>query len=389
METIKEVTVDVLGPESTSTDLDDPPRCALQEQPTRSTSAGVDSPTSGPQADACPTSQYGRLCPKDADQATRLAVDVSVIFAVSLQWGQIYENFLHPEVMEGLVWPFYVSGATSYFVMASYYCSNGDIEICRVVLCSAWMTLTPVIQMFAYREKRLVPFLLFVVLMATFILGTIIITARLCGTGERVFALWMHVMTIMAGALVGYTVSHEILHDTGLLAGSPSTKSAFNIAASDIGCAVLLCMVVNKRTTNQTGALLATILNLYMPLPQIWDNFSHPAKAADFSISYIYFIMLASSLCLPRSLYVRDMIWLILEMCGVFVKGVLISISVLVANARLPTPFLTPLRRNLLIVFNIAAIFFASVLFAFLPKRKSIEESQNKEPTCEDIEHSV
>jgi hypothetical protein len=391
MEMTKEVTVDVLGPQSTSTDLEDPPKCAFQEQPARATSTGVDSAPSCRQADACPLSQYarGRLCPKNADQATKLAVDVSVIFALSLQWGQIYENFVYPEVMEGLVWPFYASGATAYLIMASYYCSTGEIEICRVVIFSAWITLTPLIQMFAYREKPLVPFLPFVVLMATFTLGTIIITAWLCGTGERVFAWWMDVVTTIAGALLGYTVSHEILHDTGLLAGFPWTKLACDSAASAVGFAVLLCMVLNNRTTDQTGALLATILNLYMPLPEIWENFSQPAEAADFNMSYIYFIVLGSCLGLPRSLYIRDMIWLILEVWGLFVKGVLISISVLVANARLPTPFLTPLRRNLLIVFNIAAIFFASVLFAFLPKRKSIEESQNKEPTCEDIEHSV
>jgi hypothetical protein len=152
----------------------------------------------------------------------------------------------------------------------------------------------------------------------------------------------------------------------------------------------MLNMVLRGKTTNQTGASLAVILFTYQPLPEIWKILSHPSAGGDFSITYIYFIMLGCSLGLTRAIYIWDGVWLVLEVWAVSVKGMLLSVAIVVANARLPAPFMTPLCRNMLIAFNIAILIYVSVLFAFLPRKKPVADPEYKEPTTrKDLESAV
>jgi lipid-A-disaccharide synthase-like uncharacterized protein len=350
------------------------------------------------QTDACPASSrclLGKSCaarvylPKDVDQATQRGVDAAVIFMSSLQWGQIIDNFREPQNMEGLAWSFYGTGAIGYLIMASYFCSIGETSGSRMCLFSACITVTPLIQMFALTDKSLVPILPFWLILVTFSVGFITIVVRLCGWAEKVFAWWMHIATTAAGALVGFTVDNMILQGSGLAARLPSIKSPCNGAGAAIGFAVLLCMVLCKKTTNRTGALLATALFLYQPWPEVVKIFSYPASGADFDLSYIYFNMLGSALELSRCIYIQDWIWIICEISATFIKGVLLSVSIFVANERLPVPFLNPFSLHVLVGFNIAISIYAFVLFAYLP-RKPISETHDQEPTREeDPESSV
>jgi hypothetical protein len=333
-----------------------------------------------------------RLCAaflSDADKVTKLGVSLSMPFFFMLQSGQIVENVRNPKGMEGLRWNFFAAGALGFLVLSTFMCKIGEVAQARNQIFGAIITLTPMIQMFAYRGKVLVPHLPFFFIVVIITAGVVILVVRLCGRGQEVFATWMHIATIVAGGLVGYTVEYEVLYDIGVQARFPEIASASEGAITLAGFAVVLCMVVCKRTTDSTGGWLAIFLFTYMPLPQIWENCVHPESAAGFSILFIYCNMMANGPGLARALYIRNAIWISFAGWACFVKGVLLSATVLIANARLTTSFLTPLRAHMLIAFNGAFLFYATVLFTSMVRTKPLEEPQNEETTCKGAEASV
>jgi hypothetical protein len=256
--------------------------------------------------------------------------------------------------------------------MSSYFASIGETAGGRMALFKSSTTATVLVQMFTLAEKPLVPVVPFWIIIMIYGVGAINIAVKLCGRGKRAFELWMHLQAITAGALVGFTVANGILADTDLFADIPYAKEPCNYAAAFAGFAVVGCMVLCKNTNNQTGALLAGLLFLYQPLPEIWEVFSHPAAGADFNLTYIYCNMVGSVLGLSRCIYIWNKIWLTLEWWAVVVKGMIISVAILVANERLSVPFLNPFSRDFLTNFNIVILLYVVLNFAFLPRRKPI-----------------
>jgi hypothetical protein len=328
-----------------------------------------------PQAGA-PCRCFSRLCAafQDADKATELGVNVSLFFVALIEQGQIVANFRHPEDMVGLRWNGYCAGSMHDLILASFFCSIGEPAQTRVNIFGCLITFFPLLQMFAYRlpgspEPGLVPPIPFFILTAVIISGLLIISLRSCGKGKDAFDRWMHFLTMLGGALVAFSLTYEIQDDLGVNASRPVLAKAINGGAGSAGFVLLLCMVLMKRTSNSTGPWLATLLFMYMPLPQIRENFVHPASAADFAIEWIYCFVMANGLGMARAVYTRNVLWVTGAAWSCF-AGVLMSASVVVASARLPEPILTPLELCCLISFNVAVLAYAAMLYVLLGRKK-------------------
>jgi hypothetical protein len=329
-----------------------------------------------------------RLCAtfKDVDKATNLGVNLSLFLFLFLQQGQIIKNFRDPDSMAGLRWNGDGAGAMADLIMATFFCSIGETGQARVNIFGTISNLIPVIQMFAYRppgspNPALVPALPFFVYVTLVVVGLIIVLMRFGGRWESTFARWVKITTVLGGALVAYTLTYEIQCDLGFTEKRPVVTKATNVAAMLAGGAVLLCMVLLKKTGDSTGPWLATLLYIYMPLPQIWENFVHPASAADLSTSFIYFYVTANGLGLARAMYTRCWMWVI-GAGWACMLGVVMSAGVVMASARLPEPFLTPLNLCALIGFNAAFIVYGALLYFSLGRKKQpVDEPQHQDPT--------
>jgi hypothetical protein len=331
---------------------------------------------------------FSRLCAafQDADKATELGVNVSLFFVAFIEQGQIVANFRHPEDMVGLRWNGYWAGSMHDFILASFFVSIGEPAQARVNIFAGLMIFFPLLQMFAFRlpgssEPGLVPPLPFFILVAVIIFGMIIISLSFTGKGKDAFGRWMQCLTILGGALVAFSLSYEIQHDLGFEKAWPSLAKSINIGASSAGSVLLLLMLLLKKTSKSTGPWLATLLFMYMPLPQIRENFVRPASAAGFSTVWIYCFVMANGLGLARAMYTGNVLWVTGAAWSCF-TGVLMSASVLVASARLPEPILTPLENWCLISFNAAVLAYATMLYVLLwGKKQPVKELKEEDFT--------
>jgi hypothetical protein len=322
-----------------------------------------------------------RLCAafQDADKATELGVNLSIFFFLFLQQGQIIANFRKPEGMLGLRWNGYVAGAMGDLILASFFCNIGELAQASVNVFGTIAALINMIQMFAYRppgspDPVLVPTLPFFMIMAVVVVGLLVISLRFCGKGKEAFAKWKHIMTILGGAVVTFTLNYEVLDDLGVRAKFPILMKCTSSVTAATGFAVLLCMVLLNKTNDTTGPWLATILFMYAPLPQIYENLLHPASAEDFKRSFIYCNTIANGLGLARAIYTRNALWMTGAGWSCF-AGVMMSASCVIASARLDDPFMTDVNRGCLISFNVAFLVYAAMLYNFLPRKKQeVEE---------------
>jgi hypothetical protein len=333
----------------------------------------------------------------DVDKATKLGVKLSLVFLIFKLWGQIINNSRNPTEMESLRWPDYAIGAMADLILASFFCSIGETVQAGVNIFGAISALTIVTQMCVYKppaftrafDPHSVPATAAIFLPSIVIPGVVIILMKMCGKGEEVFARWMQMTPALGGGLVAYTISYEAQRHLGFETTDHNLMKASNAAALVVGFVILFCMALLKQTTGNTSGLLAMIVCMLQPLPQIWENFVRPASAAGVDISAVYLAMLGNGLGLARGWYIRNAIWIVGAGWACFIGGMLQSSSVLIANARVLAPFLTPLSHNVLIAFNLAFLCYACQLFSFVRRRRPMEESQNKEPTRKGFEAAV
>jgi hypothetical protein len=301
-------------------------------------------------------------------------------------------------------------------ILASFFCSIGETAQASVNIFGTVSAMTIVIQMFVHQfpptltrsySSVLVPPIAFFIILSIVVPGVVVVLVKMLGRGKQAFARWMHLATMMGGALVAVTLNVWIQRETGVEAAWPELMKASNTASAVVGFVVVYCMALLNKTTNNTTGWLATLFFMFVHLPRIWENFVHPASAAGVDtpeiylsipfvrpatvegvdISQIYISMLGHGLGLARGLYIRNTIWIVGAGWSCFVGGVLRSASVLIADARLSTPFLTPLSAILLIAFNIFFLFYASMLlFCFLGRKEPMKERPDQEATDEGVE---
>jgi hypothetical protein len=335
----------------------------------------------------------------DVDKATELGVTLSVFCLVFHLWGQITCNFMNPKGMEGLRWPGYVARAMADLMLASSFCSAGETAQAGANILGTISALTIVIQMSVYKLpttftsasylrlfKGLVPPMAYLLTLAIVVPGVVVVLVRMCGRGKTTFDKWMRIATMLGGAVVGYTVNCEIQRDLDF-----DASAGFVVGTSAVvGFVVVYCTVLLNKTTDNTGVLLVTLLVLYVPLPQIWENFFRPASGAGFDISQIYLSMLGNGLVLARGLHIQNKTWIIRAGWSCLVGGVLQSLSLLIANARLVhAPFLTQLSAILLLAFNGAFLLYASLLVAFMRRSTLVEGPQSNQTMCEGVSEAA
>jgi len=239
-----------------------------------------------------------------------------------------------------------------------------------------------------------VPGVPFACVMAIMIIGLIIPLLKAMGKGEKVFGGWLKATTIVGMTVLFFSLTYSIIEDGGALMKEADAASrtcnqtlAKELMASmtnatsgdtakaekpDImipglvsvaGLVLSSLLVYFNVVGDSMGGILATMLFMYMPVPQLVKDLVNKVEAAKFNLGFIYFGTAGNGLGLSRALYTRNYVWLAGSSWGCFVGGVLLSITILIANGTCDVSFLSAGGVALLCSFNAVFLIYSAILF--------------------------
>ena len=69
------------------------------------------------------------------------------------------------------------------------------------------------------------------------------------------------------------------------------------------------------------GGWTATLLFMFMPVAQLWQNFMRPETLHGMSVETILLAMCGNAMMIPRALFTRDIIWFVGTSWGSLLQG--------------------------------------------------------------------
>lgn len=314
----------------------------------------------------------------DMDKISDFAVTLSTLPFLFIQMGQIIANFDKPKKIPA-AWTGLVSGGMGNLLLCTFFTDGGEWAQARVQAIGAITNIFVVAQARFLPEEPLVeiePFLVVIILMVS---GLVIPLLKALGKCDRLFAYWLKMTTVIGATVLCFSLVYSILDDGARLLDD-SAETSRTCAPKDesgrkgpdllipgivslVGCLASALCVFLGITTSSTGGILATALFMYMPVPQLFKNLVDASAATGFSLGFVYFGTSGNGLGLARALYTRNYVWLAGSSWGCFVGGVLMSITLLIANKNCDVSFMTKGSVATLIVFNAVFIIYAAALF--------------------------
>mmetsp|Transcript_42235 Transcript_42235/g.106388 ORF Transcript_42235/g.106388 Transcript_42235/m.106388 type:complete len:434 (+) Transcript_42235:90-1391(+) len=315
----------------------------------------------------------------DMDKFTDLAVTMSTIPFLFIQIPQIISNFTEkiPRAWTGIV-----SGGMGNLLLCTFFADGGEWAQARVQAIGAITNIFVVAQARFIPTDPIVPIVPFIGVMVIMVAGLVIPLLKATGKADKFFAPWLKGTTIIGATVLCFALTYSIMDDGPALVDGPGETSRTCVKddnaeqedsfgpdlmipgiVSLVGFSVSTLCVYCGITTSSTGGILATALFMYMPVPQLIKNLVNPAEGMGFNLGFVYFGVLGNGLGLSRALYTRNYVWLSGSSWGCFGGGVIMSITVLVANAQCDKAFLSTTGVVLLVAFNAAFLIYSAALF--------------------------
>jgi len=317
----------------------------------------------------------------DMDKLTDLAVTLSTFPFLFIQIPQIYSNFVAPHEIPA-AWTGIVSGGMGNLLLCTFFADGGEWAQARVQAIGAITNIFVVAQARLLPKQPIVPLVPFLVVMLVMIAGLVIPLLKAMGRADNAFDLWLKGTTIIGATVLCFSLTYSIMDDGAALLGGSAGEVDELVPSviSLVGLVVSSLCVHFGVTTSSTGGILATVLFMYMPVPQLIKNLVDESAAQGFNLGFVYFGLLGNGLGMPRALYTRNYVWLSGSSWGCFVGGVLMSVTLLIANSRSDVSFITGASAILLTLFNVcflvysAAVFYCTLAWDLRPKPPSQRE---------------
>lgn len=304
----------------------------------------------------------GSLVARNLDVITDWAVALSTIPFLFLMIPQIITNFQTPGK---LAWAGIASGGLGNLLLASFFAAANETKQACIQMIGALTNIFVVVQIFMFKGpsgNHGVPVVPFATLMVLSAIGLVMPVSSMCGTMKGPFQVWLKLTTVIGMGALFFSCANLVtgtwqVHDDGLV-----IRGAATAAGLLLGMVVLL----TGRATDSVGGALATVLFMFMPIPQLVGNLANPAqRLPQFNLAFLYLVTLGNGLGMFRAIFIRNWIWLTGAAWGCFVGGVLLSITCVIGNRQLPEPKFSTATEVLLLSFMSFFILFSLIFLRY------------------------
>jgi len=261
------------------------------------------------------------------DTATTVAVNLATFAYLPLQVPQIVQDAeaKSPKELAGLAWQGFLTGALGNLLLCTYFAGKREWAAVRVQAIGAATNFAVVVQIWFAGYCPTVPFFVFAVVIT---IGLLIPLLKACRAfPARAFQLWNQATTAIGlAALLSLVASTVVPKNDWVLMGGGLTG---------LLVAGLLLLFKPARLAPLMAVLsgwLATLLFMFMPVPQVINNFMEPANAKSFALGFVILGTLGNGLCCARALFTKDAIWFTGAFWGTIVGAWLMAVSVYVAG---------------------------------------------------------
>uniref|UniRef100_A0A7S1QUF6 Uncharacterized protein n=1 Tax=Alexandrium catenella TaxID=2925 RepID=A0A7S1QUF6_ALECA len=301
--------------------------------------ADAENPLGGVQA-RCTEAQDAGLVSEDPrwqrmDRLSKLAVNLATFTYLPLQVPQIVKNLQanDPTDLAGLAWQGTTTGALGNLMLCTYFASKREWAAVRVQAIGAITNFMVVTQIWHAGYCPTVPFFVFLAIICVGLVIPLLKAVRCLPA--RAFSVWTEATTAIGlGALLSLVGSTAV----------PNNDVVLGVTGL-VGVAIMLVLLITRppRLVPLMGRIsgwLATYLFMFMPVPQVIDNFINHEKAKSFAIGFAVLAAIGNGLCTSRALFMKDSVWFTGAIWGTVVGGWLTAMSVYFAGYLQLLPFI-------------------------------------------------
>lgn len=265
--------------------------------------------------------------PKKArfDRMTDLAVNLATFAYLPLQVPQIIKNFGASDAELGkLEWQGIAAGALGNLLLCTFFAGLGEWSAVRVQAIGAITNFIVVTQIYS---PGFVPPVAFFVLTGVIVVGlTLPLLLALKVLPGKVWTTWQEGTTAIGLSALLFSLSATATHNNVVI-----------MVVSVVGFAVAAVPLVLRPPAlmplmSQLSGWLATLLFMFMPLPQIFAHFRDYDSAKSFSMGFVILGTIGNGLCISRALFTKNAIWFTGAVWGTIVGAWAMALSVSVAG---------------------------------------------------------
>jgi len=261
------------------------------------------------------------------DRLTNLAVNLATFAYLPLQVPQIWKNHLAKTdaELEGLAWQGFTTGALGNLLLCTYFTGKAEWAAVRVQAIGCITNYIVIVQIY---WAGFCPAPAFFAVSGVIGLGLVMPLLKVVRVlPDSAFAVWQKATTVIGmGSLFSLVGSTIVPKNDYVLGGS---ALAGVLLAGGLLLARTPCIT---RLLATLGGWLATLLFMFMPVPQILNNFLDAELAKSFALGNAILATIGNGLCVSRALFIKDAIWFTGAIWGTVVAGFVMCLSVSVAG---------------------------------------------------------
>mmetsp|Transcript_104727 Transcript_104727/g.295969 ORF Transcript_104727/g.295969 Transcript_104727/m.295969 type:complete len:361 (+) Transcript_104727:42-1124(+) len=261
------------------------------------------------------------------DTATTVAVNLATFAYLPLQVPQIVQDAeaKSPKELAGLAWQGFLTGALGNLLLCTYFAGKREWAAVRVQAIGAATNFAVVVQIWVAGYCPSVPFWIFA---AVIVAGLLVPLLRACRAfPDTAFQMWNQATTAIGlAALLSLVGSTLVPKNDWVLLGA----GVFGLLLAGV-----MLVLKPARLMPMMAAIsgwLATLLFMFMPVPQVINNFIDHSNAKSFALGFVILGTLGNGLCCSRALFTKDAIWFTGAMWGTIIGAWLMAVSVWVAG---------------------------------------------------------
>eukprot|EP00850_Spirogloea_muscicola_P013142 SM000088S23683 [mRNA] locus=s88:62704:65564:- [translate_table: standard] len=221
-----------------------------------------------------------------------------------------------PEALAILPWVGYSTGLAGNLLLLSYFLTKGELSATTVQGIGALSTYVLVAQIFL---AGYMPPLAFGGVTAALIVALLINSLYYAKVlPDPVWSVWRDV-----SGVAGLTILPQVVWST--VSSYPTPLPA--VIAGSVGLSFVVFRRGGKLSQqllavwDGTSAWMATLLFMFMPIPQLISCFTSPASLAGISVLTPVLGMVSNGLLIPRALFTRDVMWFTGSTWGALMMG--------------------------------------------------------------------
>lgn len=258
---------------------------------------------------------------------TTMAVNLATFAYLPLQVPQIIKNMQAKQSTDlaGLQWQGFCTGALGNLLLCTYFASKGEWAAVRVQAIGSITNYIVVVQIWHAGYCPDAPFFLFLGIILVGLVLPLFKAMRL--VSNWAFNIWTELTTAIGMGTLLSVVASTV---------KPDNMTVFAVAGIVGAHDMVLLLLVRPAwliaCVGQLSGWLATLLFMFMPVPQIIENFADHEKAKTFAIGFAFLAATGNGLCTFRALYIKDPIWFTGAFWGTLVGGWVTALSVWAAG---------------------------------------------------------